>query len=93
VEVSALGRLTVNDVGTMHGVCLAGHGIAQIMALGAEQLIASGRLVDLFPDWPDERFPLYALYPSRQHVPAKVRAFFEFVVALSGAPVSATALV
>jgi DNA-binding transcriptional LysR family regulator len=93
VEISAKGRLTVNDVGTMHGVCLAGHGIAQIMAIGAEQMISSGRLVDLFPDWPDERFPLYALYPSRQHVPAKVRAFFEFIVALSGAPVSTTALV
>lgn len=93
VNVSALGRLTVNDVGTMHGVCLAGHGIAQIMALGAEQLIASGRLVDLFPDWPDERFPLYALYPSRQHVPAKVRAFFDFIVAVSGALVSTAALV
>jgi DNA-binding transcriptional LysR family regulator len=81
--VSVNGRLTVNDVGTMHGVCIAGHGIAQIMALGAEELIASGRLIDIFPDWPDERFPLHALYPSRQHLPAKVRAFFDFIAALS----------
>jgi DNA-binding transcriptional LysR family regulator len=82
--IAAHGRLTVNDVGTMHGVCLAGHAVAQIMTLGAEQLLASGRLVDLFPDWPDERFPLYALYPSRHHPPAKVRAFFDFIVSLSG---------
>jgi DNA-binding transcriptional LysR family regulator len=83
VIVPVNGRLTVNDVGTMHSVCMAGHGIAQIMALGADELIASGRLVDIFPDWPDERFPLYAMYPSRQHVPAKVRAFFDFIAALS----------
>jgi DNA-binding transcriptional LysR family regulator len=46
--------------------------------------MASGKLVELFPDWGDELYPLYALYPSRHHPPAKVRAFFEFVVSLTG---------
>lgn len=87
VLIAARGRLTANDVGTMHGVCLAGHGVAQVLALGAEQLLASGRLVDLFPDWPDETFPLYAAYPSRHHLPAKVRAFFDFIVSLTGTPI------
>jgi DNA-binding transcriptional LysR family regulator len=75
-------RLIVNDVGTVHGLCLGGHGIAQVMELGLEHAFADGRLVDLFPDWPDERFPLHALYPSRRFVPAKTRAFIEFVAAL-----------
>jgi DNA-binding transcriptional LysR family regulator len=66
----------------MHSVCAAGYGIAQVMAFGVEPWLASGKLVDLFPDWPDERFPLYALYPSRQYVPAKTRAFLDFVAAL-----------
>jgi DNA-binding transcriptional LysR family regulator len=83
--IAARGRLTVNDVSTMHGACLAGHGIAQIMALGTQPLFESGKLVDLFPDWPDERFPLYALYPSRRHPSAKVRAFLEFIVKVTGA--------
>jgi DNA-binding transcriptional LysR family regulator len=87
ILIAARGRLSANDVGTMHGVCLAGHGIAQVLALGAEQLLASGRLVDLFPDWPDETFPLYAAYPSRHHLPAKVRAFFDFIVSLTGTPI------
>jgi DNA-binding transcriptional LysR family regulator len=86
ILIAARGRLSANDVGTMHGVCLAGHGIAQVLALGAEQLLASGRLIDLFPDWPDETFPLYAAYPSRHHLPAKVRAFLDFIVSLTGAP-------
>ena len=42
-------------------------------------IFARGKLVDLFPDWSDEVFPLYALMPSRHQPPAKVRAFIEFV--------------
>lgn len=79
----APGRLTVNDVITMHNVCLAGHGIAQVMQLGIEKYISEGKLVDLFPDWPDERFPLYALYLSRKHMAAKVRVFLEFLAAIN----------
>jgi DNA-binding transcriptional LysR family regulator len=76
------GQLTVNDAGTLYSVCLAGHGMAQVMDLGVEQMLADRRLVDVFPDWPDERFPLYALQPSRHHVPAKTRAFLDFIITL-----------
>lgn len=76
------GQLTVNDAGTLYGACLAGYGMAQVMDLGVGPMLADGRLVEVFPDWPDEHFPLYALHPSRHHVPAKTRAFLEFIVAL-----------
>ena len=76
------GSLTVNDAGTLYSVCLAGHGMAQVMDLGVGPMIANGRLVEVFPDWPDERFPLYALHPSRHHLPAKTRAFLDFIIAL-----------
>ncbi|MCQ8241649.1 LysR family transcriptional regulator [Rhizosaccharibacter radicis] len=84
-EVLALkvaSRLMVSDVGAMLNACEAGAGIAQIMELGSKHLIEEGRLIDLFPDWSGERFPLYALYPSRQHRAAKIRAFIEFAVGL-----------
>ena len=83
IELPSQGRLVVNDVGSLHGVCLTGYGIAQTMALGSENLLAEGKLIELFPDWPDERFPLYALHPSRHRPPAKTRAFLDFVVALT----------
>ena len=38
--------------------------------------LTSGRF-DLFPDWPDKRFPLYALYPSRHLPAAEVRRRLE----------------
>jgi DNA-binding transcriptional LysR family regulator len=78
--VVAKGPLTVSDVGTLLGACLAGAGIAQVMALGVQDILDQGRLIDLFPDWPDETFPLYAIHPSRRQPPAKVRAFIDFCV-------------
>jgi len=81
VSVAVNGRLTVTDSGTKLGVCLAGLGIAQVINLGLEQHLRAGALVNLFPDWPDERFPLYVYYVSRNYVPAKVRKFIDFVMA------------
>jgi DNA-binding transcriptional LysR family regulator len=77
-EIPAEGRLLVSDVETMLGACIAGAGIAQVMEIGVEQVMRDGLLVDLFPHWPDERFPLYALFPSRRHRAAKVDAFINF---------------
>jgi DNA-binding transcriptional LysR family regulator len=71
-------RLLVSDAGTMIGACEAGAGIAQVLELGCKHLLDKGRLVELFPEWSDERFPLYAIYPSRLHRAAKVRMFIEF---------------
>jgi DNA-binding transcriptional LysR family regulator len=79
VPVKTSGRLLLTDVGTMLGACIAGAGIAQVMALGIQDLLDGGQLVELFPDWPEEKFPLFALYPSRTLPPAKLRAFLDFV--------------
>jgi hypothetical protein len=40
----------------------------------------------IFPDWLDERFPLYALHPSRNYLPPKTRAFLDFVIATVKSP-------
>jgi len=82
LPVSPAARLMVSDVGAMLSACEAGVGIAQIMQLGTRDLLAEGRMVELFPDWSGELFPLYALYPSRQLRAAKVRTFIEFTVDL-----------
>lgn len=78
VPVDVQGPLLVNDVETMLSACIAGAGIAQIMAIGVQALLDGGQLIELFPNWPDERFPLYAFHASRRHPPAKVRAFIDF---------------
>ncbi|ASL45860.1 HTH-type transcriptional regulator DmlR [Burkholderia sp. AD24] len=83
--VETKGRLTVNDPSALINACLAGSGIAQMLLLGSEHLIQEGRLVQLFADWPDERFPLYAYHPSRHHTPAKTRVFLDFIIGLTSA--------
>jgi DNA-binding transcriptional LysR family regulator len=78
-------RLLVSDSGTLIGACEAGAGIAQILEIGCAELLRTGRLVELLPEWSGERFPLYAIYPSRLHRAAKVRAFIEFCLEIMGA--------
>jgi len=79
------GALTVNDAGTLQSACEAGYGIAQMFALPTDPLMDGKRLVTLFPEWSDERFPLYAYHPSRHHVPAATRAMLDFVIGLVSA--------
>ncbi|MGA6966169.1 MAG: LysR family transcriptional regulator, partial [Xanthobacteraceae bacterium] len=85
VPVTVPARLMVSDVQTVFGACIAGAGIAQIMALGSQSLLHSGQLIELFPDWPDELFPLHAIFTSRRHRTAKVRVFTDFCLQLLGA--------
>jgi len=78
IEVPTSGPLTFTDPKSMLAECVAGTGIAQVIGWGIKGPLASGVLIDLFPDWHGERFPLFAFHPSRKHPPAKVRAFVEF---------------
>jgi DNA-binding transcriptional LysR family regulator len=79
LTVAVHGRLTLNDGAVALAACASGLGIAQPMALGLDEGLRSGRLVELFPDWNEEMFPLHVYHPSRHLPPAKVRAFLDFV--------------
>ncbi len=72
-------RLVLNDLATKLAATIAGYGVAQSVALGLEPCFDSGALVQILSHWADERYPLYAYHASRRHVPARVRAFLDFV--------------
>jgi DNA-binding transcriptional LysR family regulator len=80
VEVATTGRTVFNDLQTKLAACIAGLGIAQSVAFGLEPLLASKALVQVLPDWAEERYALYSYYPSRNLPPAKVRAFLDFLL-------------
>ncbi|MCA8276281.1 LysR family transcriptional regulator [Burkholderia sp. AU30280] len=82
VKVAVSGNLTLTDAGTKIGACVAGYGIAQVIDLGIDTHLRAGTLEPVLTDWRDETFPLYVYYPSRNHVPAKVRAFIDFVAGM-----------
>lgn len=83
MPVVTKGPLLLTDVNTMLTTCLAGAGIAQVMALGVTGYLDTGQLQELFPDWPGEVFPLYAIHPSRKNPAARVRAFIDFCLEMS----------
>lgn len=79
IAVKVQGRMVTNEAATAVAACVAGLGIAQPMALGMDALLRDGRLIELFPEWNGEVFPLQVYHPSRHLPPAKVRAFLRFV--------------
>jgi DNA-binding transcriptional LysR family regulator len=83
IEVSTQGRLMVTDAGSLLAACLAGHGIAQPLELHARPHLDAGGLVQLLPEWAEERFPLYLYLPTRRLPSAKVRAFLDFALTLA----------
>ena len=79
VKIATPGRLIVSDIANLHGICVAVWGIAQVLEVAVKPMLETGALVKLLPEWGDERFPIYAVYPSRNYVPPKVRVFIDFV--------------
>ncbi|MGA3246681.1 MAG: LysR family transcriptional regulator [Paraburkholderia sp.] len=84
IAVKTSSRLCVSDASTMLSECIAGTGVAQVFAVVVRDMMRSGELVDLFPRWGEETYPLYASYPSRKNLPLKVRAFVDFIVEMVG---------
>ena len=58
---------------------LAGAGIAFQPEFIVGDDLAAGRLVRLLPAWQSAELGVYAVYPSRKHLSAKVRTFVDFV--------------
>lgn len=83
IPVTASGQLIVNQVGPLLAACLGGQGLTQILDLHVREFLATGQLVQVLPDWSDETYPLYAYHHSGQLMSAKVRAFLDFVVAVT----------
>ncbi|MBL9040637.1 MAG: LysR family transcriptional regulator [Myxococcales bacterium] len=69
--------LVVNDLEMACDAATAGLGLARLPSLVCRDAVLDGRLRILFGSEPTSRRPVYALYPSRQYLPAKVRIFLD----------------
>jgi DNA-binding transcriptional LysR family regulator len=71
--------LLTNQSDTLIQACIDGAGIiSQPVALVAK-LLESGELRRVLPPWTTGKSTLYAALPSRKFIPAKTRAFLEFL--------------
>jgi len=80
VSVKTNVRLHANNGDTCVAAALAGIGITRQPTFMLSQYIRSGKLVPLMPDFSCGELGIYAVYPSRTHLPAKVRATIDFLV-------------
>jgi DNA-binding transcriptional LysR family regulator len=58
---------------------LDGVGVAVMARLLVEPFLVSGALVQVLPDWMYLRYTVYAALPTRRMVPARTKAFLDFV--------------
>jgi DNA-binding transcriptional LysR family regulator len=59
--------------------CLSGHGIAMKEVWEVEPYLKNGRLKEVLPGYPPVSYPISALYPHSQYLPARVRLFIDFL--------------
>ncbi|MDH4442365.1 MAG: LysR family transcriptional regulator [Rhizobium sp.] len=79
ISVSVSGPIEVNSPQATLRAARAGLGIAMIPDFIARPYIASGELVSLFDDFIPRDRGIYAVYPHRRYLPAKVRAFVDYL--------------
>jgi len=77
---SVRGRLDADDSDVLTQWAVAGQGIAMKPVWEIADHLREGRLKPVLPEFPPEPLTLGILYPHRRLLPAKVRAFADFLV-------------
>jgi DNA-binding transcriptional LysR family regulator len=62
-----------------------GLGIAQFPRYHVADALADGRMVELLPDTPPPALPMTVLYPQQHQMPARLRAFVDWLAELFAA--------
>lgn len=85
-HVAVKGVMIANNGDVLRLAALAGEGIVVQPSFIVGDDLLSGRLVPLLQDYALPPLKVYAVYPGRRHLPAKVRLFIEFLKAAWGEP-------
>lgn len=79
VRVRTKERLRVNNSEALCTALIDGLGIGRLPTFVAGAHLAAGRLVRVLPAYTLPEQSLYAVFPERRHMPAKTRAFADFL--------------
>lgn len=80
VTIEVAPALITNDVGTLMRAALDGAGISAHPVAPIVQHLQSGALQRVLAPWICGRVTVYAALPSRKYVPARTRAFLDFLI-------------
>jgi DNA-binding transcriptional LysR family regulator len=79
-KVKIAGNLECNNGEVLRDLAIAGLGIALKATWDIDEAISAGQLTVVLPNYPVfSDTSIWAVYPSRHNVPAKVPAFVKFL--------------
>lgn len=79
ITVQVSGRIEVNSPLTSRAAAVSGLGFAVIPDFIAEPEIEAGRLIPVLDDFIRDGAGIFAVYPHRRYLPAKVRVFVDYL--------------
>lgn len=79
VSVKTRPWIHTNSGDTCRAAALAHHGVILQPTFLVGQDLREGTLVELMPEYQSIELGIYAVYPTRKHIPAKVRALIDFL--------------
>ena len=81
VTVNIKSRVRCNSAELECALALAGHGVTRLPEFACASELAQGTLESVLEDFAQPSLGIYAVYPHRHHLSAKVRAFIDFLAA------------
>ncbi len=76
--------LSTAQLEVLYAAAVNGMGVAGLPTFMVADAVRDGRLVRVLPQWHGGALQLYAAMPTRKHVPARTRAFMDFLVETFG---------
>lgn len=77
--LTVTGNFEANSADAVYHAALAGLGIARLSTYLVGRDLAAGRLVQVLPQYMQQKADILAVYPHRRNLSPKVRAFIDFV--------------
>lgn len=79
VSIKVSGPFEADNGDILKSITLAGMGISLLPDFIVGPEISSGKLQSILPDYSPGGIPIYAIFPSRRYLSAKVRTFVDFI--------------
>ena len=78
------GAVTVNNAEAYTAACVAGLGLIQVPQIGESELLRSGALVQVLPQFLAPPMPLNLLYANRRNLSQRVRVVMDWLAGVIG---------
>lgn len=79
-SVAVSGPIEVNSPLTTRAAAVSGLGFAPLPDFIAQPALDAGQLVSVLDDWVPRGGGIFAVYPHRRYLPAKIRVFVDYLV-------------